>query len=282
MAIKDVLLALTTYPHPTADTAVTGAVAIAAALDANIAAIACEVKVKLPSSLLASAMIDLPAIAATEARKSASNAEHLLAVFSEEARKRGVNGATISEVALSADVPELLAQYARFRDLTIMPVPEGDDFDQWYAESVIFGSGRPTLVIPHDWKRRETFQINTAVVAWDLSRPAARAIADAIPLLQKAKKVYAVSVSNDKDIDQGRSAVELARHLAHHRVDVTIETIDGAGQDVGSVITSYCADRDADLLVMGAFGHSRIRQFIFGGATRSVLAKPTLPVLMSH
>jgi len=227
-------------------------------------------------------MIDLPGIAAAEARKSAANAEHLLGVFSEEARKRGVNGGTISEQTLSADVPEMLTKYARFRDLTIMPVPEGDEFDQWYAESVIFGSGRPALIIPHDWKRRETFQLNTAVVAWDFSRPAARAVADAIPLLQKAKQVYVVSVAGDKDIDQDRSAVELARHLAHHRIEVTVETADGKGQDVGSAITAHCAARDADLLVMGAYGHSRIRQFIFGGATRSVLAKPTLPVLMSN
>jgi nucleotide-binding universal stress UspA family protein len=282
MAIKDILLALTTYPQPTADTAVKGAVAIAAALDANIAALACEVKVKLPSSLLASAMIDLPGIAAAEARKSAAAAEHLLGLFSDEARKRGVNGGTISEQAFSADVPEMLTKYARFRDLTIMPVPEGDEFDQWYAESVIFGSGRPALIIPHDWKRRETFQLNTAVVAWDLSRPAARAVADAIPLLQKVSQVYVVSVAGDKDIDQERSAVELARHLAHHRIEVTVETVDSRGQDVGSAIAAHCASRNADLLVMGAYGHSRIRQFIFGGATRSMLARPTLPVLMSH
>src|SRR5690349_5991831 len=109
MAIKDTLLALTTYPQPTDDAAVRDAVAIAAALDARIAAIACEVKVKLPTGLLASAMIDLPGIASAEARKSATNAAHLLAVFSEETRKRGINGETISEQALSAEVPEMLA-----------------------------------------------------------------------------------------------------------------------------------------------------------------------------
>ena len=282
MAIKDILLALTTYPDRTSDTAVEGAVAIAAALDARIAAIACEVRVKLPSSVLGNALIDLPAIAAAEAQKSAANAAHLLGVFSEQARKRGLNAETISERSFSADVPETLTTYARFRDLTILPVPQGDDFDQWYAESVIFGSGRPALIIPDEWKRRVPFQLDTAVVAWDFSKTAARAVADAIPFLQKAKRVYVVTVANEKQIDTDRSAVELAKHLAHHRIEVTVDTADAAGRDIGTALQAYCASRDADLLVMGAYGHARLREFFLGGATRSMLSQPTLPILMSH
>lgn len=282
MAVKDILLALTTYPDPTPDTAVTGAVAIAAALDARIAAIASEVTVKLPNSLFGNALIDLPAIAASEARKSAASAMHLLGIFNEETKKRGINAETISEKCFTAEVPEVLVEYARFRDLTIMPVPQGDDFDQWYAESVIFGSGRPTLVIPHDWRRRTSFRPDTAVVAWDFSKTAARAVADAIPILQKTKQVHVVTVTNEKEIDTRHSATELARHLAHHRIEVTVDTTDAAGQDIGTALKSYCAKRDADLLVMGAYGHSRLREFILGGATRDMLSKPTLPVLMSH
>lgn len=282
MAVKDILLGLATYPDPTPDTAVTGAVAIAAALDARIAAIACEVRVKLPNRLLGNALIDLPAIAASEARKSAASAAHLLGVFNEEVKKRGVNAETISEKCYTADYPEILVQYARFRDLTVLPVPQGDDFDQWYAESLIFESGRPALIIPHEWKKRTSFQLETAVVAWDFSKTAARAVADAIPILQKMKRVYVVTVTNEKEIDTRRSATELARHLAHHRIEVTVDTTDAAGQDIGTVLKSYCASRDADMLVMGAYGHSRLREFILGGATRSILSKPTLPVLMSH
>jgi nucleotide-binding universal stress UspA family protein len=282
MAIRDILVALTIYPDRTPDTAVTGAVAIAAALDARIAAIACEVKIKLPNSLFGNALIDLSALAADEAKKSAANAAHLLGIFNEATRKSGVNAETISEKCYTAEVPDTLVEYARFRDLTILPVPQGDDFDQWYAESIIFGSGRPVLVIPHEWKKRASFKLDTAVVAWDFSKTAARAVADALPLLQKTKHVTVLTVANEKEIATSRSATELAKHLAHHRIEVTVDTADAAGQDIGSVLKSYCARHDADLLVMGAYGHSRLREFILGGATRAMLSQPGLPVLMSH
>lgn len=280
MAIKDILVALTTYPEPTPDAAVAGAVSIAATLDARIAAIACEVKIKLPNSPFGNALIDLTALAAAEAKKSRAGAEHLLGVFRNEAGKRGVNAETISEPCFSPDVPDILTEYARFRDLTIVPVPPGDGFDQWYAETIIFGSGRPTLVLPQDSSK--PFELGTAVVAWDFSKTAARAVADAIPILQKCKQVRVVTVMNEKDIDTRRSASELARHLAHHRVEVTVDTTDAAGRDIGSALQSYATNCGADLLVMGAYGHSRLRQFILGGATRTMLGRPALPVLMSH
>jgi nucleotide-binding universal stress UspA family protein len=282
MAIRDILLALSSYPDRTPDSAVTAGVAIAAALDARISAIACEARVKLPSSLLGNALIDLSALAAAEARKSAANVTELLALVQAEAKKLGVNADIVSEKCFTLDIPETLAEYARFRDLTIVPVPHGDDVDQWYAETVIFESGRPALILPHEWKRREPFQLDTAVVAWDFSKTAARAVADAIPVLQKTRLVHVVTVTNEKEIDTQRSAAELARHLAHHRIEVNVDTTDAAGRDIGSVLKSYCATRDADLLVMGAYGHSRLREFVLGGATRSMLSQPTLPVLMSH
>jgi nucleotide-binding universal stress UspA family protein len=282
MAIKDILLALNTYPDATPESSVADAVAIASALDARLAAIACKVKIKLPGSLLGNMLIDLPGMAAAEAKKSADSASRLLALFNDETKKQGVAAETISETCFTMEVPEILVEYARLRDLTILPVPEGSDFDQWYAESIIFGSGRPALVVPHDWKRRLPFRLETAVVAWDFSKAATRSVADAIPVLQKAKNVYIVTVTNEKEIDTRRSASELAKHLTHHGVKVTVETTDAAGRDIGTAITSYCATREADLLVMGAYGHSRLREFILGGATRGILSQPTLPVFMSH
>lgn len=282
MAIKDILLALTTYPERTPDASVADAVAIAAALDARLAAIACEIRVKLPGTLLGSALIDLPAMAASEAKKSATNASQLLSTFEEEARKQGVASEVISEACFTMEIADLLVEYARMRDLTILPALSGDDLDQGHAESLIFESGRPVLVIPQDPKWRKAFRLDTAVVAWDFSKPAARAVADAIALLQKAKNVYLVTVTNEKTIESRRSATELARHLAHHGLKVTVDTVDAAGRSISEAIEASCASRSADLLVMGAFGHSRLRQFILGGATRNILSEPKLPVLMSH
>lgn len=282
MPVKDVLLVLTPYPDPTPEAAVSGAVAIAAELDVRVAAIACEVKIRVPGNPFGNILIDLPAIAAAEAKKSADSAAHLLKVFAEEARKRGVSTETIHERSYSMDVPGMLAKYARFRDLTILPVPEAEALEQWYAETVIFESGRPTLIVPFEWKKRTTFKLETVVVAWDFSKTAARAVADSIPLLQKAKKTLIVTVTNEKEIDTVRSANELARHLAHHGIEVTVESVDAAGRSIGATLKTFCSDRDADLLVMGAYGHSRFREFVLGGATSSLLSQPTLPVLMSH
>jgi nucleotide-binding universal stress UspA family protein len=282
MAIKDILLALTTYPDRTSGASVADAVAIAAALDARLAAMACEVRVRLPGTLFGNALIDLPAIAASEAKKSANHASQLLATFEEEARKQGVASEVISEACFTMEIAGLFVEYARMRDLTILPGLSGDDLDQGYAEALIFESGRPVLVIPQDPKWRKPFRLDTAVIAWDFSKPAARAVADAIPLLQKMKTVCLVTVANEKTIDTRRSAAELAKHLAHHGLQVTVDTVDGEGRSISDAIEAYCASRGADLLVMGAYGHSRLRQFILGGATRNILSQPKLPVLMSH
>ena len=119
-------------------------------------------------------------------------------------------------------------------------------------------------------------------IAWDFSRPAARALADALPLLQQAKVVRAVTVTHEKNIDTGRSRAELANHLAVHGIDLVLEEEDAAGRSVGRTLAEYAEARKLDLLIMGAFGHSRIRDFILGGATKSILENPPLPVLLSH
>lgn len=282
MAIKDILLTLTTYPDPTPVSAVDEAVVFTAALGARISAIACEVKIRAPGSLLADVLIDFQAMAAAEATKSSINAEKFLVAFQGAAEKRGVFQDRILEHCLTSEVPDVLTEHARLRDLTIVPVPEGGYFDQGYAETIIFGSGRPTLIIPHTPKRVGAFALDTVVVAWDFSRAAARAVADSLPILEKAKRVCVATVTHEKVIDTKRSGAELAKHLARHGVDVVVDTVDAAGRGIGEVLESYVTSRNADILVMGAYGHSRIRDFILGGATKSMLARPPLPIFLSH
>jgi nucleotide-binding universal stress UspA family protein len=282
MAIKDTLLALTTYPDPTPVSAVDEAVVFTVALGARISAIACEVEIRVPGSLLADVLIDFQAMAVAETKKSSINAENLLVAFQGAAEKRGVFQDRILEHCLTSEVPRVLTEHARLRDLTIVPVPEGEYFDQWYAETIIFGSGRPALIIPHTPKRVGAFTLDTVVVAWDFSRAAARAVADSLPILEKAKRVYVATVTHEKVIDTKRSGAELAKHLARHGVDVVVDTVDAAGRGIGEVLASYVTSRKADILVMGAYGHSRIRDFILGGATKSMLARPPLPIFLSH
>ena len=279
MAFKDILLTLTSYPEPTPVSVVEDAVSIAATLGAHLAAVSCEVHVQLPGSFLSGSVANIPGIIAGEGEKSRKSAKDLLAAFDAAAAKAGVLHETFVEKCPTFQVPDLLVDYARLRDLTIVPVPES--YDQWYAEAVIFGSGRPTLILP-ETPRSRPFELGTLVVAWDFSRAAARAVSDAIPLLERARKVRIVTVTNEKSLDTKHSAEELAKNLARHGIDVLLDEVDADGRRIGEVLEAYALSHQADVLVMGAYGHARWREFILGGATKSLLSKPPLPILLSH
>ena len=276
MAFKDVLLTLTSYPDPTPVSVLDDAVSIAVEFGAHLAAVSCEVHVQVPGHFLAGSV---SGIIASETEKSRKNARDLLAAFDAAATKAGVLHETFLEKCPTTDVPDLLVDYARLRDLTIVPVPES--FDQWYAETVIFGSGRPTLILP-ETPRTRPFKLGTIVVAWDFSRAAARAVSDAIPLLERARSVRIVTVTNEKSLDTKHSAEELAKNLARHRIDVVLDQIDANGRPIGEVLGNHALSHQADVLVMGAYGHPRWREFILGGATTSLLSRPPLPILLSH
>ena len=277
MAIRDILLTLTSYPDPTPVSVIDRAVSFASALDAHIAAISCEVRIQVPGSFLSFGAAG--AIAAGETHRSHDNAQALLATFEAAAQKAGLLHETIHEKSLTYRLPERLAEYARLRDLTVVSVP--DSYDQWYAEAIIFGSGRPTLVLPESPASRP-FELNTVVVAWDFSRAATRAVADAIPVLEKAKRVRIVTVMNEKAMDSKHSSEELAKNLARHGIDVIVGRVDAGGRSIGNVLKREVADYNADLLVMGAYGHSRLQEGILGGVTREMLRTMTVPTLMSH
>ncbi len=279
MAFRDVLLTLTSYPEPTPVSVVEDAVAIAAALGAHIAGLSCEIHVQLPGHFISGSMVGLPGILAGEAAKSRRNAKDLLAAFDTASEKLGVSRESILQKCKSFEVPDLLVEYARLRDLTIVPVPES--YDQWYAEAVIFGSGRPTLVLPQT-PRSRPFELGIVAVAWDFSRAAARAISDAIPILEKAREARIVTVTNEKVLDSKHSSEELAKNLSRHGIDVVLDKVDAAGRTIGEVLKAHTASCKADILVMGAYGHSKFREFFLGGATKSLLSKPPLPILFSH
>ena len=277
MAYKDILVALTSYPVPTPVSVIDDAVSVAAVLGAHIAALSYEMHVQVPGHFISGSVVGLPGVIAGEAGKSRKNAQDLLAAFEAAAAKSGVSHESIFQKCKSFEVPDLLAEYARLRDLTIMPASN----DRWYAEAVIFGSGKPTLILPES-PRPRPFELGTVAVAWDFSRAAARAVADAIPLLEKAKKVRVVAVLNEKHMDNKHSAEELSKNLSRHGIDVVLDRVDAKGRPIGDVLEAYVASHASDMLVMGAYGRSRLREFVLGGATKSLLLKPPLPILFSH
>ena len=282
MAFEDILVSLTTYPTRTQLSGIDDAVALAVALESRISAIACEVRVPAPASPMGSALLNVPALVSAELKKSAAAAAKELAEFQKAAEQNGVFQEVTLEKCTTPEFPDLVTDYARLRDLTIVPMPDIDTVERWLAETLIFGSGRPIVVLPERPRWSKAVALNTVVVAWDFSRNSARAVADALPLLKKAKLVRILTVNNEKVFTSGRSGAELAKYLARHGVNVVLDEVDAAGRDIASVFESQLTLRDADLLVMGAYGHSRFREFVLGGATRSMLSRPPVPVFLSH
>jgi hypothetical protein len=160
-----------------------------------------EIEIHVPANPLALAILDVPGMVAAEKGKSVTNARDLVSVFDSTAAKHGVAADHIVERGRAGQVPEIVTEYARLRDLTMIPVGEPAGFQQYIAECVIFGSGRPVLVLPEAPKHRAEIALDVIGVAWDFSRPAARAVADALPLLQRAKTVRVVTITNEKTIE---------------------------------------------------------------------------------
>lgn len=178
------------------------------------------------------------------------------------------------------------ARHARYVDLTIIGQrdPENDETTliRPHPERVTLASGRPILVVPYAGHFNQIGR--HVLVAWDGSREAARSVSDAMPVLTKAEIVTVVVVDPHLGLDrqEGLPGADITLHMARHGVRAEIERTVSAGVPVGEVLLSRAADLGADLLVMGAYGHSRLRELLLGGATRSILASMTIPVLMSH
>jgi nucleotide-binding universal stress UspA family protein len=281
MTIKDILLPLTSYPTPTQKCAIESAVHLAANLGAAVQAVAFEVNVQSPVGSYADP-VGVAGILAAERKKSAHDAHQLLDAFEIIARETGIARERQLLGCRLLEIPERLAQEARFFDLAMVPLRGPDASEQDIAEQLVFESGRPILTFPEDANRTLSIALDNIAVAWDFSPPATRAIADALPFLRMAKQVRVFTVLDDKPIDKLQSGARLAKHLARHGVETVSEDITSNGRAIGHVFNEYIAKHKIDLLVMGAYGHSRIREFILGGATKSILLHPPTWVLLSH
>lgn len=282
---KDTLLALSSYPDVTPDYVVDQAAAIAEHLGAGISALVQVLERKSLSRSYSHGewLIDVPSMIDGVLQKSADGAEALLTRFEHAAKRRGVFREKLLEAATPFPSPDRIVEHARQRDLVFLPVPEIIGLDELFNEAVIFGSGRPVILIPAIAERGPTSQaVDRIVVAWDFGRAASRALADALPILKMAKEVHVVTFSGEKEFSKHLTVRDLDRHLKAHGIGAVFDTIDVAGHPVGRAIEMYVAKRKANLLVMGAFGHSRMMEFVLGGATRSVLNAPPVPVFLSH
>jgi nucleotide-binding universal stress UspA family protein len=148
------------------------------------------------------------------------------------------------------------------------------------AESALFDSGRPLIIVPYIQKG--PLKLDHVMVCWDGGRAATRAMADAIPLLQRAGRVEVVIVTNEPGKQDQIEGADMGTHLARHGLNIEVKRIPLGDIDVADMLLSHAADEDIDFIVMGGYGHSRLREFVLGGVTRSMLRTMTVPVLMSH
>jgi nucleotide-binding universal stress UspA family protein len=201
--------------------------------------------------------------------------------FHEGARRRGIQGEWRADTGEIVGTTKLHARYA---DLTV--VGQGIDLKDapydltFLPQELALGVGRPVLIVP----RYGTFETvgERVLVAWNGSREATRAVHDALPLLKLASSVTVLSIDPEHDTGDRIPGADIALHLARHGVAAEGMSTVGLDISVGDLLLSRAADLGADLIVMGAYGHSRVRELVLGGATRHILQHMTVPVLMSH
>jgi nucleotide-binding universal stress UspA family protein len=280
--MKDILLHIDSYPEPTSEAAIQQAVGFASAIGARISALAVRVAIRPSHHSLANALLGLGAMAAQEQAKSARACEAATAYFETEAKKKGVFESSLIEKADYHAVGDFVASRARTRDLCIVPVLSDQDGQRAVAEAVIFASGRPTIIFGYDAANLPQSTIGTIVLAWDNSRTAARAMADAMPLLKQAKEVRVMTVINEKPAATTGIGADVVRHLRLHGVKAAVDEVEIDGKSIGATLDSYLDRVPCDLLVMGAYGRSLVREFILGGATAHVLARAKRPLFLVH
>jgi nucleotide-binding universal stress UspA family protein len=221
---------------------------------------------------------EAPAVVDVIARQQRALAEMRVraeASFRRHANAPGISGEWRAE---EGDPGDIASHHARYADLTIVGQADPGAHDPVPAdlpERIVLGAGRPVLVVPY----AGTFQGvgDRVLIGWNATRQAARAVHDAMPILEAASKVTVLTINADKG-----PVEELARHLARHGVQADISALRSDDVEVAALILSRAADLSADLIVMGAYGHSRLRELVLGGATREILQSMTVPVLMAH
>jgi nucleotide-binding universal stress UspA family protein len=255
------------------------AVSIAEAFGAHLLGVAVSYEPIIPGTVMGGVP---PEIIESQRAESNNKAQTAIARFEQAAKRAGISMETRVLNASVSGAADQIGRIGRRFDLVVVSQPQRKDSlpDEVVDEGVLFESGRPVIFVPYIQKG--AMKADRIMVCWDGSRTAGRAVADAMPFLKKAKQIEIVIVSNKPAKDDELPGADLGKHLARHGLKVDIKRITSSDTDVPSTILSHAADSSADMIVMGGYGHSRLRQFILGGVTRGMLESMTVPVLMSH
>ena len=275
--IKDILanLSVTKDGGPSGDYAVS----VASALQAHLTGIAFIYDPVVP--LEGTGYIPAEVIESQEADNETA-AKTAIKKFLVTTDRAGISADPLTISASFAAAGDRFARMARRFDLAVVgqAQPETSTLDEVIGETTLFESGRPVIFVPYIQKA--PFKLDNVMVCWDGSRPAARAIGDAMPLLVKAGGVEIVIVTNERGKQDEIEGADMGQHLARHGVKVDVHRIPGGDIDIADALLSHAADSGTDFIVMGGYGHSRFREFVLGGVTHSIFRSMTVPVLMSH
>lgn len=255
------------------------AVAVGEAFEAHVAGIAVAYEPIIPGAVMGGIPPEFIEAQRTEANTKAKDAA---ARFEAAAKRSSLSAETRKLTSSVSGAADQFARLARRFDLVIVGQADPSEGiqDEVIDEAALFESGRPVIYVP--FIHKGGLKLDRVMVCWDGGRAATRAVADSMPFLRKAKQVEIVIVGTKAGKDNEIAGADLGQHLARHGLKVEVKRITSPDIDIASTILSYAADSSADMIVMGGYGHSRLREFVLGGATRGILESMTVPVLMSH
>lgn len=255
------------------------AVSVAQVFESHVAGVAVSYEPIIPGTVMGGIP---PEFIESQRAESDKLAHQAVARFEHACKLAGISYETRIISASISGAADQLGRIGRRFDLVVVGQPEREKAgpDEIVDEGVLFESGRPVIFVP--FIQRTGLKLDRVMVCWDGSRAATRAVADSMPLLAKAKQVDVVMVANGRAKSDEVPGADLGQHLARHGLNVEVKRITSPDIDIASTILSYAADISADFLVMGGYGHSRLREFVLGGVTRGLLESMTVPVLMSH
>ncbi|WP_246674952.1 universal stress protein [Mesorhizobium sp. B2-4-11] len=273
------VLCLATYPDANAGAVAVNAVAVAKQIGAALHAVAINVDIPDVSNALSTYLLDLPYKIAEAEATSRKHGKALLEAVANEASSGAVILSAQEIAAPLALMGDVAAEHSRYFDTCLVGWAPANQTARTLAEAIVFGSGRPTVLLP-DSTKVEPFE--HVVIAWDGSRVAARAVADARAFLERASMVTVVTVTDEKPLPGQGIGERLASGLRARGLMAEAVSIQAQDRSVATALQEHALKIGGKLLVMGGYGHSRVRDFVLGGATDGVLADLRLPVLLSH
>lgn len=278
MPIKDVFLPLVGRPRGPALVAIEKCVAVAADLGARITALALEEDVFERPKV----MLPHDRDSAEANSREVGDMQQLLNAFANAASRANIRAQSRTDKVPADQIAAILAEHARFSDLTLLPVKPHDSRTEHIIETFLFESGRPLLLCPEQHAEQLRPEIENVMIAWDHSARAARAVGDALPVLRAAASVRVLTVADDRTDAMVQSGTALVDHLREHGVHALFETAKGSGSSIGKVLGSWANSHGIDAIVMGAYHHSRLNEIVWGGVTKTVIGQPPCWVMISH